>query len=195
MKNYTLFVFALCFLGGLFSCKQNGPKTVNGWVFDATMNNLMVITTNGDTLNISTMDVDPVKVPGVMLNDSVTVIYATEKIDDNTEILKAVELTITAHNPLFYIPGTWVHANPINASEQEGMTLNENRTASSVNMATLLYKKWQLENGKLLLDYESIGNKQTLTGTDTLDIVKLDADSLVLAQKGQVIFRYERMKK
>ena len=76
----------------------------------------------------------------------------------------------------------------------QGFTLNQNGTASSVNMATLLIKNWNLDNGTLTLQYESIGNKQTITGTDTLNVVKIDADSLVLARKTNVMWRLARQK-
>jgi len=76
----------------------------------------------------------------------------------------------------------------------QGFTLNQNGTASSVNMATLLIKNWNLDNWTLTLQYESIGNKQTITGTDTLNVVKIDADSLVLARKTNVMWRLARQK-
>ena len=61
-------------------------------------------------------------------------------------------------------------------------------------MATLLIKNWNLDNWTLTLQYESIGNKQTITGTDTLNVVKIDADSLVLARKTNVMWRLARQK-
>ena len=100
------------------------------------------------------------------------------------QILKADELTITVHSPYYYIQGTWLEPNPINPKEMQGFTLNQNGTASSVNMA----------NCTLTLQYESIGNKQTITGTDTLNVVKIDADSLVLARKTNVMWRLARQK-
>ena len=45
-------------------------------------------------------------------------------------------------------------------------------------MATLAFQQWNLENGELLLKSQSIGNGQTIEGTDTLRIDKLNADSL-----------------
>ena len=71
----------------------------------------------------------------------------------------------------------------------QGFTLNPNGTAQSVNMATLLIKNWNLDNKTLTLQYESIGNKQTIMGTDTLSITKIDADSLILSKNTNVIWR------
>ena len=76
----------------------------------------------------------------------------------------------------------------------QGFTLNQNGTASSVNMATLLIKNWNLDNWTLTLQYESIGNKQTIIGTDTLNVVKIDADSLILAKKAEVVWQLARQK-
>ena len=84
-----IYLFVLAFLvGSISSCKQ-----VNGIVYDATMNNITLITGKGDTINISTMDANPDKVPGVLLEDSVEVTCIKEKIEGG-EILKATELVI-----------------------------------------------------------------------------------------------------
>ncbi len=179
---------------GLCSCKQKSEQhIVTGCVADATMNNIILLTKAGDTLNISTMDADATKVPGVLINDSVKITYIKEKVG-NADILKAEELEITAHSPYFYIMGTWVQPNPINASELQGMDLKEGGVASSVGMATLLFKSWVLAGDKLMLESQSIGNKQTLEGVDTLQIVKLDADSLVLSCSGDIIWRLAHKK-
>ncbi len=190
IQNIVLLFLAL----GLFSCKQKSERQiVTGCVADATMNNIMLITKAGDTLNISTMDTDVTKVPGVLINDSVKITYIKEKMGD-ADILKAEELEITTHSPYFYIMGTWVQPNPINASEMQGMDLKEGGAASSVGMATLIFKSWVLSGDKLMLESQSIGNKQTLEGVDTLQIVKLDADSLILSRSGDIIWRLARKK-
>ncbi len=73
---------------------QTSSQTVNGKVIDATMNNIMLLTEKGDTLHISTMDADPEKVPGVLLEDKVQITCVTEKVNGQ-DILKAIELTVT----------------------------------------------------------------------------------------------------
>ncbi len=191
-SNRTPILLVLFLLYGLSSCKNEPVRqTVKGYVVDATMNNVMIIADNGDTLNISTMDADPAKVHGVLLNDSVKITYVKEKVGEST-IFKAEELVVTVHSPYFYIQGTWLEPNPINSSEAQGVTLNEDGSASSVGMASLLFKKWMLTDDKLLLTYESIGNKQTLEGTDTLQVVKLNRDSLVLSSTCGIIWRFAR---
>lgn len=193
-KVICLSVSVAFMLAGITSCKQ-APATriINGIVYDASMNNLTVISNQGDTINISTTDANPQKVPGVLLNDSVEVTCINEKIGE-AQVLKATELTITAHSPYYYIQGTWLEPNPINPEEMQGFTLNQNGTAKSVNMATLLIKGWNLDNKMLTLQYESIGNKQTISGIDTLTIAKINTDSLILMQKEEVVWRLARQK-
>lgn len=195
MKKLIYFSVSAAFLlSAVTSCKQApAPQVITGIVYDATMNNITVISDRGDTVNISTMDTSPQKVPGVLLNDSVKVTCTNEKVN-GVEILKAEELTITVHSPYYYIQGTWVEPNPIDPKEMQGFTLNQDGTASSVNMATLLIKKWNLDNKTLTMQYESIGNKQTIVGTDTLSVVEINADSLVLARNSEVVWRMARQK-
>lgn len=193
-KLVYLSVCSVLLLGSIASCKKAvGPQVISGIVYDASMNNITVITDQGDTVNISTMNTNPQKVPGVLLLDSVKVTCIDENID-GTKILKAEDLTITVHSPYFYIQGEWVEPNPINAQEVQGFALNPNGTANSINMATLVMKNWNLDNNTLLLQYQSIGNKQTFDGTDTLNVVKLNADSLVLSENGNIVWRLGRKK-
>lgn len=176
------------------SCKKTtGPQTYTGVVYDATMNNITLITDKGDTVNISTMDTNPQKVPGVLINDSVQVTCDNKEVD-GIKVLTATDLSILVHSPYYFIAGTWVEPNPINDKEVQGFTLKDDGTASSVNMATLQFKKWNLDNRTITLNYTSIGNKQTIEGIDTLDVVRLDADSLILSNNKQIVWKLARKK-
>ena len=58
MKKLVYLSTSVVFLlAGIISCKQ-APVTqiINGIVYDASMNNLTIISDQGDTVNISTMD-------------------------------------------------------------------------------------------------------------------------------------------
>ena len=194
MKKSNLLVGTLTAIAaGLTACAPETPQSVHGIVTDASMNDILVVTDQGDTVAISTMDADPAKVPGVLVDDSVTVTCIGEKVGGN-RILKATELVVTAHSPYYYIQGKWIEPNPINADEVQGFELKQDGTASSINMATLAFQQWNLENGELLLKSQSIGNGQTIEGTDTLRIDKLNADSLVLSRDGNVLWRLARQK-
>ena len=176
------------------SCKKTtGPQTYTGVVYDATMNNITLITDKGDTVNISTMDANPQKVPGVLINDSVQVTYDNKEVG-GVKVLTATDLSILVHSPYYFIAGTWVEPNPINDKEVQGFTLKDDGTASSVNMATLQFNKWNLDNRTLTLSYTSIGNKQTIEGIDTLHVVRIDADSLILSNPKQIVWKLARQK-
>ncbi len=194
MKNYYWVLPAFCLMLNLFSCKQETKEqTVSGKVVDATMNNIMLVTTSGDTLNISTMDTDPAIVPGVLLEDVVNITYKPEKAGES-EILKAVKLEVTTHSPYYYIQSTWVEPNPIKPTEVQGITLKEGGAASSVGMETLLFSKWVMNGNNLMLTSQSIGSGQTLEGTDTLQIIRLDTDSLILSRPDGFVWRLGRQK-
>lgn len=195
MRNVWIVAAVLSGLFWFASCRQAGTSaTVEGVVFDATMNNMALITGAGDTVNISTMDTDPDAVPGVLIGDSVRVVCRTEKTAD-AEILRAEELTVTARSPYYYIQGAWVEPNPVDASQVQGFRFNEDGTAVSVGMQTLRAKAWELLDGrKLALTVESIGNGTSFEGVDTLRIVRIDADSLVLAAGEQVVWRLVKEK-
>jgi hypothetical protein len=87
--------------------------------------------------------------------------------------------------------GSWVQPNPINEQEVQGFSLQPDSTAQSINMATLLYKKWWMENGKLVLVAESIGNHQSIIDTTAYEIVPSDTDSLVL-KSGEFLDKYRK---
>ena len=66
--------------------------------------------------------------------------------------------------------------------QTQGFTLNEDGTAVSINMATLQYQEWSASGDTLVLTGKSIGNGQTIDMADTLLIVSVSADSLVVRQ-------------
>lgn len=175
------------------ACQPDGPQTLSGTVYDASMNTITLITDKGDTVNISTMNANPKKVPGVLINDSVKIICENKDVD-GTKVLTATELTILVHSPYYFIQGTWVEPNPIDTKEIQGFKLNENGTASSINLATLQFTAWNLNGKTLMLTGKSIGNGQTIESTDTFHLVRLDADSLILSKDNQIIWKLGREK-
>lgn len=186
---------ALCTVAALAISCDPAPKTriIEGTVVDATMNNVMLVTAEGDTVNVSTMDADPALVQGVLLGEQVNAVCVTEKVGEN-EVLKAIELTVTQHVPAFYIAGKWVEPNPIDPASVQGVQLNQDGTAASVGMATLLFSAWKLDGDNLLLQSQSIGSGGVFEDTETLRIVKIDADSLVLARSAGDLWRLSRAK-
>ena len=88
------------------------------------------------------------------------------------------------------VVGSWVM--PINGQpgEVQGIKLEENGEASSINMHTLIYKEWD----QLYLTVKSIGNGIEIEGVDTLKIDKLTPDSLVLSSNYGYTLEYVRQK-
>lgn len=91
------------------------------------------------------------------------------------------------------LEGTWLEPVPGLEQMTQGFTLEKEGKASSVNMATLQYEKWERTGDKLFLQATSIGNGVSFQFTDTLTIEQLTADSLILTRKG-ITFRYHRQK-
>jgi hypothetical protein len=58
-------------------------------------------------------------------------------------------------------------------------------------MATLLYKKWWQEDGKLILIMESVGNGTSSIDTMRFDIVKNTATELEL-KMGEYVDKYKK---
>jgi hypothetical protein len=87
--------------------------------------------------------------------------------------------------------GSWVEPNPINVDEVQGININEDGTAKSINMSTLVYKKWWKENDKLALVSESIGNGLTIIDTTKFEIIKLNHKELEIKNKDYTI-KYKR---
>lgn len=83
------------------------------------------------------------------------------------------------------IIGTWIEPVPGMPSMIQGFVLTENGRASSVNMATLRYEKWERKNNSLILSGKSIGNRQTIPFTKNYIIEELTADTLVLKDESQ----------
>jgi PBP1b-binding outer membrane lipoprotein LpoB len=87
--------------------------------------------------------------------------------------------------------GSWVEPNPINVNEVQGIKINEDGTLKSINMSTLVYKKWWKENDKLALVSESIGNGLTIIDTIKFEIIKLNHKELEIKNKDYTI-KYKR---
>jgi hypothetical protein len=76
--------------------------------------------------------------------------------------------------------GSWVEPNPINENELQGIVIKENGIAESINMATLIYKKWWKDANKLILVAESVGNGTSSLDTIKYEVIKLNEKELEL---------------
>ena len=89
------------------------------------------------------------------------------------------------------IEGSWIEPVPGMPEMVQGVTLENGGRATSINMATLHYESWVKNGDKLVLSGKSIGNHQTISFSDTLQIEELTTENLVL-KKGDLVIKYQR---
>lgn len=92
------------------------------------------------------------------------------------------------------IMGSWTEPIPGQSDRVQGIRLDSDGKASSINMQTLLYETWEQQGEQIILKGKSIGNGQILSFSDTLKIDKLTTDTLVL-RKGSFERVYTRGEK
>lgn len=89
------------------------------------------------------------------------------------------------------LTGRWMEILPPEATYTQGMELSDDGTARSIGMQTLQYHTWKSSAGKLILEGESIGNGQTIAFSDTMRIVDLRGDTLIL-ERGDCTLSFVR---
>lgn len=89
------------------------------------------------------------------------------------------------------IAGEWVEPIPGMDDQIQGISLNADGTASSINMATLQYETWKREGDNLILSGKSIGNGQTISFSDTLLIKNLTDEEMSLT-RGEMTITYRK---
>jgi hypothetical protein len=89
--------------------------------------------------------------------------------------------------------GNWIEVMPVSLDVVEGVTLGAEGKANSIGMATLQYEKWKSEDDKLILWGKSIGNGQTIDFSDTLTVISITADSLILEKHGMYRIKYYKV--
>ena len=91
------------------------------------------------------------------------------------------------------LEGKWLQPVPGMENMEQGILLEPDGRAESVNMSTLRYHQWKRDGNKLVLSGESIGNGQTIVFEEEYEIEKMDDSYLVLRQNGgQQEFRRQK---
>lgn len=98
----------------------------------------------------------------------------------------------SSQNIDFY--GNWIEVMPSNPNIIEGFRLDSNGIAHTIGMATLQYNKWKLKDNHFIICGKSIGNGVSFEFTDTLDIIKITPDSLILDKYGKYRIKYYKVK-
>lgn len=103
-------------------------------------------------------------------------------------IIAAIALTACSGTG---IEGKWVEPIPGMEHMMQGINLEKGGKASSINMATLQYEKWEKKDNLLILSGKSIGNHVTGSFTDTLAIEKLTENELTV-KRGALTINYKK---
>lgn len=88
--------------------------------------------------------------------------------------------------------GSWIEVMPMGVDFKQGVTLNEDGSASSINMSTMLYRSWKIDGDMLILNGKSIGNGVAFDFSDTLKIIRVTPDSLILNMHSGYQLKYVR---
>lgn len=161
----------------------NADPTIYGVCGEATaMNTLQLITDMGDTLSldISGAQESGQVFGGMQVGDRMAVLPTTDR--------KAAEMVINQATLL----GNWVMPNPIDGSDEVGISIKEGGIAESIDQSSVTYKTWRLSRGKLELVLVREGGSEE-DETYLYDIVKLNADSLVYKDAEETL-EYSRQK-
>lgn len=85
------------------------------------------------------------------------------------------------------LEGKWVEPIPGMEDQMQGISLEKDGKASSINSATLQYRAWVRQGDTLILSGQSLGNGQTIDFVDSYQIEKLSNDELVLKSDDMTI--------
>ena len=161
----------------------NADPTIYGICGDATaMNTLQLITDMGDTLMLDISDAQDNNqvLGGMQAGDRMAVLPNADRT--------AAELVINQATLL----GNWVMPNPIDGSDEVGISIKEGGIAESIEQSNITYKTWRLSRGKLEIVLVREGGSEE-DEVYLYDIVKLGADSLVYKDAEETL-EYSRQK-
>lgn len=103
------------------------------------------------------------------------------QVENETQSLSKTNEKRNIDNENEIIIGSWKDTS----SSELHFTLFADGTARSDNMKTLLYQKWRINDDKLILIVESIGNGTSSTEEEIYEILKLNENVLILGKNGQ----------
>lgn len=146
------------------------------------MNNLQLLTDAGDTIDIDISDAieKDMVFGGLATGDNVAVTL----VPNSSENIAYSVINLAS------LMGDWVTPNPLDGSGYIGISLHEGGVASGIDQTTLEYRSWRISNGKLLIVSIPDGGGE-LEETDTMTIVRIDPDSLVISNH-EFEYRYGR---
>jgi len=155
----------------------NADPTIYGICGEGTaMNTLQLITDMGDTLtlDISEAQENDQVFGGMQVGDRMAVLPGNTESEAKMVINQATLL------------GDWVMPNPLDGSDEVGVSIKEGGIAESINQTNITYKTWRLSRGQLEIMLVREGGSEE-DETYFYDIVKLGADSLVFKTKEETL--------
>jgi len=165
------------------SANMSIDSTLYGICGEATsMNMLQMLTDTGDTLmlDISNANDNEHVFGGLQVGDRMAVVP--------NEDMTSAKIVINQTTLL----GNWVMPNPIDGSDEVGISIKEGGVAESIDQGTIIYRTWRLVKGHLeiVLVRDGANDVEEL---NIYDILKLTADSLVYKDSEET-FEYSRQK-
>lgn len=144
------------------------------------MNTLQIITDLGDTilLDITNANENNQVLGGLQVGDRMAVVPNNTKKEALIVINQAALL------------GNWVMPNPLDGSDEVGVSIKEGGIVEGIQQSSITYKTWRLVRGQLELFSvrEDAGEEEEIV---LYDIVKLAPDSLIL-KDNEEIYEYGR---
>lgn len=165
------------------SSSMSIDSTLYGICGEATsMNMLQLITDTGDTLMLDisyAKDKDQV-FGGLQVGDRMAVMPNYTMSEASIVINQSALL------------GNWVMPNPIDGSDEVGISIKEGGVAESIDQGSIIYRTWRLVKGHLeiVLVRDGANDVEEL---NIYDLVKLTADSLIY-KDAEETFEYSRQK-
>jgi hypothetical protein len=165
------------------SASMSIDSTLYGICGEATsMNMLQLITDTGDTLMLDisyAKDKDHV-FGGLQVGDRMAVMPNYTMSEASIVINQSALL------------GNWVMPNPIDGSDEVGISIKEGGVAESIDQGSIIYRTWRLVKGHLeiVLVRDGANDVEEL---NIYDLVKLTADSLIY-KDAEETFEYSRQK-
>ena len=161
----------------------NADPTIYGVCGEETaMNTLQLITDMGDTLSldISEAQENGQVFGGLHVGDRMAVLPSADR--------KSAEMVVNQVALL----GNWVMPNPIDGSDEVGISIKEGGIAESIDQSNINYKTWRLARGKLEIMLVREGGSEE-DEICIYDIVKLGPDTLIY-KDAEETFEYSRQK-
>ena len=165
------------------SASMSIDSTLYGICGEATsMNMLQLITDTGDTLMLDisyAKDKDQV-FGGLQVGDRMAVMPNYTMSEASIVINQSALL------------GNWVMPNPIDGSDEVGISIKEGGVAESIDQGSIIYRTWRLVKGHLeiVLVRDGANDVEEL---NIYDLEKLTADSLIY-KDAEETFEYSRQK-